>query len=397
MGAPHAILKQCEDHLASGFHKFYDKLGFAGSHRTCSGVRKMSDYKDLNLNRETLDANIQSFLESNAYSMDGGIQLLDKRKRVVFGAAGAEFATVDLHLNGTGTTTIQWKMGKNQPLGEQLAAYLKETINPAEFENVNYSLRGITADSFDPILDCLGESDDLEIHTLRDEATCKQVTFRSVSHQDSLTLTHHRTTRVLQIQGKPLSCYRRVIFMLTDLLDLKGLEQVLYRKDDSSAEVVRKEMAEDYLKGFFPCSYLHLPESVKKLLISSCCVKLAAPKLPDYCLLLYPDLRSLEGVLKQELAGYMMSVEDAENGFGDFFVCQGGVCTLKPDRAAAVGHPQMVDAFNKGYSFFRKHRHTIFHMEEFPDGSRMIDTLDKAISLSKDAYTAIDRLYTARI
>ena len=95
----------------------------------------MSDYKDLNLNRETLDANIQSFLTSNGYTLDGGIQSLDKRKRVVFGAAGTEFATVDLHLNGTGTTTVQWKMGKNQPVGEQLAVYLKATINPAEFEN----------------------------------------------------------------------------------------------------------------------------------------------------------------------------------------------------------------------------------------------------------------------
>ena len=357
----------------------------------------MSDYKDLNLNRETLDANIQGFVVSNSYTLDGGIQSLDKRKRVVFGAAGTEYATVDLHLNGTGTTTVQWKMGKNQPVGEQLAAYLKATINPAEFENVNYSLKGITSESFDPILDFLEESADIKITLLRDEAICKQVTLTSVAHQDSLTLTHHRTTRVLQIQGKPLSCYRRVIFMLTDLLDLKGLEQVLYRKDDSSAEIVRKEMAEDYLKGFFPRSYGDLPEAVKKLLISSCCVKLAAPKLPDYCLLLYPDLRSLEGVLKQEMSGYLMSVEDAEYGFGEFFDVKHGVCTLKPKYVADVGHAAMVEAFNKGYSFFRKHRHTIFHMEEFPDGSRMIDTLDKAISLSKDAYTAIDGLYTARM
>src|SRR3989338_3128343 len=98
----------------------------------------MPDYKDLNLNRETLDANVHSFLESNGYALDGGIQLLDKRKRVVFGAAGTEFATVDLHLNGTGTTTVQWKMGKNPPVGERLAVHLKATINPAEFENVNY-------------------------------------------------------------------------------------------------------------------------------------------------------------------------------------------------------------------------------------------------------------------
>lgn len=357
----------------------------------------MSDYKDLNLNREALDTNIQRFLELNGHQLDGQIQNPEGKKRVVFGSAGAEFAMVDLYLNNTGTTTIHWKLGKNQPLGETLAVFLKGTIDPAEFENVNYSLKGITIDSFEPILDFVTESNDIEINTLRNEELCKQVTLKSVAHQDQLTLTYHRGTRVLQIQGKPLSCYRRVIFMLTDLLDLKGLEQVLYRKDDSSAEIVRKEMAEDYLKTVFPQSYEHLPEAVKKLLISSCCVKLASPQLPDYCLLLYPDLRALEGVLKELMCGYTMSVEDADNGFGDFFDVSHGVCTLRAEFSAQVAHAGMVDAFNKGYSFYRKHRHTLFHMEEFADGSRMIDTLAKAISLSKDAYTAIDNLYTARM
>lgn len=199
----------------------------------------MSDYRELNLNRETLDANIQSFLESNGYQLDGQIQNLGNRKRVVFGPAGAEFAKVDLHLKNTGTTTIQWKLGKNQPLGEQLAVYLKGTIDPAELEHVNYSLQGITTDAFEPILDCVTESDDIEIEATRDEDQCKQVTLKSIAHQDKLKLTHHRGTRRLQIQGKPLSCYRRIIFLLTDLLDLKGLEKVLYRKDDSSAEIVR--------------------------------------------------------------------------------------------------------------------------------------------------------------
>lgn len=357
----------------------------------------MTDYKDLNLNRETIDDNIQNFLTSNNYQLDGQIQNTVGKKRVVFGSAGAEFALVDLHLNNTGTTTIQWKLGRNQPLGETLAVFLQETVDPAEFKSVNYSLKGITTDSFESILDCVTESDDIEINVLRDEEQCKQVALKSIAHQDQLTLTHHRGTRVLQIQGKPLSCYRRVIFMLTDLLDLKGLEQVLYRKDESSAEIVRKEMAEDYLKTAFPRSYEHLPEAVKKLLLSSCCVKLASPQLPDYCLLLYPDLRALEGVLKELMSGYNMSVEDAEHGFGDFFSVNSGICTLKPKYSAQVGHANMESAFNKGYNLYRNQRHTLFHMEEFANGSRMIDTLEKAISLSKDAYTAIDRLYTARM
>jgi len=357
----------------------------------------MSDYKDLNLNREALDTNIQHFLELNGHQLDGQIQNPVGKKRVVFGSAGAEFAMVDLHLNNTGTTTVQWKLGKNQPLGETLAVFLKGTIDPAEFENVNYSLRGITTDSFEPILDCVTESNDIEINVLRDEVLCKQVTLKSVAHQDQLTLTHHRGTRVLQIQGKPLSCYRRVIFMLTDLLDLKGLEQVLYRKDDSSAEIVRTEMAEDYLKNLFPTTYDALPEKIRRLLISGCCIKLASPKLPDYCLLLYPDLRALEGAIKALLSDYDMSVAQEDNKIGTFFDNNKGICTLKQEHSTQVANAKMVDALNKGYSFYIKHRHTLFHMEEFTGASSMIDSLERAVSLSKDAYTAINSLYVAKL
>ncbi|MCW8195710.1 type II toxin-antitoxin system RnlA family toxin [Proteobacteria bacterium 005FR1] len=357
----------------------------------------MTDYKDLNLNRETLEQDVQRFLNERGLALDGGIQDLGKRKRVVFGRAGEEFAMVELILNGSGTTTVHWKMGKNQALGQELAEFLSATIDPAEFEQVNYSLSGFTEAFADTLLEFLEESGDFALEVRQDDPKRRLVSVRSRAHQDQLTITHHKGTRRLQIQGKPLSCYRRVVYFLTDFLDLKGLQQVLYRKDDSSAEIVRKEVAEDYLKGFFPKSYHLIPDAVKRLLVSSCCVKLASPQLPDYCLLLYPDLRGLEGVLKELLAGYNMSVEDAENGFGDFFEVGRDICTLKADFSGHIGHAGMESALSDAYGFYRKHRHTLFHMEEFPDGSRMVDTLDEALGLSKDTYAKIDRLYTARM
>lgn len=359
----------------------------------------MSDYKALNLSREVLDANIQHFLELNGHQLDGQIQNLAGKKRVEFGSAGAEFAMVDLHLNSTGTTTIQWKLGRNQPLGETLAVFLKSTINPAEFETVSLALEGVRSDDFDPIIDCINDSGEFEIEINRDEPNCKQVTLKSIAYQDQLKLTLHKKTRNLQIQGKPLSCYRRVIFMLTGLLDLKGLAQVLYKKDDNAAEVVRKEMAEEHLKGIFPRTYELLPEQPKRLLLSSCCVKLASPQLPDYCLLLYPDLRALEGILKGLLSEHEMYVAEAEHGFGDFFDVdkKSGQCNMKAEYVSHVGNTAIVSAFNNGYTFYRKHRHALFHMDEFDGVSRLISSLDIAISLSKDAYSIIDGLYTARM
>ncbi len=358
----------------------------------------MSDFKDLNLNREQIDDYVRAFVEERGLTLDGG-KLKDqaKGKRVEFGKAGSNYAMVDLHLNKDGTTTIQWKLGKNQPLGKELADYLKATIDPNEFEQVNLSLKGIVSDDIQPILDQVCEADDIECESLQDNDQKLQVAICNTAHQDRLVITHHRGTRTLQIQGKPLSCYRRIVYLLSELLDLGGLEQVICRKDDGVAEIVRKEMAEDYLKKFFERSYESLPELVRKLLLSGCCVKLAAPQLPEYSMLVYPDLRALEGVLKEELIGYNMSVADAKNGFGDFFEKAKEGFELKQNFSDAVAHVGMVKAFNEAYSFFSKHRNGLFHMEEFADGSRTVDTLDKAIGLSKEAYRVIDGLLTARM
>ncbi|MGB0467395.1 MAG: type II toxin-antitoxin system RnlA family toxin [Pontibacterium sp.] len=356
----------------------------------------MADYKNLNLNREALDANIGKFFDERGLTADGEPGQRGSVTRYTFGQAGADFAMVDLHMNKDGTTTVNWKLGKNKSLGEELAIYLKATIDPAEFESVNYSLSGITSDAINPIFELFSESDDFENEIRQDDDRRKLVTITSVKHQDQITITHHKTKRVLQVQGKPLTCYRKLIYRLTDLLDLKGLEQVLYRKDDGSAEIVRKEMAEDYLRGSLEVSFDQIPVSVKKLLVSSCCVKLAAPDLPDYCMLLYPDLRSLEGVLKELMCEYDMELSSAENGFGDFFDRHDGNYVLKQERQERVDNSDMSDALGTGYSFYNKHRHTLFHMEDYADASRMVDTLDKAISLSKDAYAIIESLYASR-
>ena len=356
----------------------------------------MADYKDLNLNRETLFQHIQKFLDMQGMKLDGEPKDVGKAKRLTFGRSGEEFAMVDLYLNANGTTTISYKLGKNQAVGEQLADYLKATIDPGEFESVNYVLSGITSDHFEPILAVLIESGDFEHEVARDDERSKLVKLISIAHQDQLVITHHKTTRRLQLQGKPLACYRRVIYLLTDLLDLNGLEQVLCRKDEGSADIVRKEMAEDYLRGCLNSSFDLLPVSVQKLLISSSCVKLASPDLPDYCMLLYPDLRALEGILKELMSECGMEVSSAENGFGNFFERSGGSFRLCEESRDLVDNNELADAFCDGYSFYNKHRHTLFHMEDYADASRMIDTLDKAISLSKDAYSVIESLYVSR-
>ena len=214
----------------------------------------------------------------------------------------------------------------------------------------------------------------------------------SIQHQDTITVTHFKTTLLL-IQGKPLFSYRRLIYLLSELLDLAGLQSVLSRTEENTAQIVRAELAQDYLKNQMADAFEYLSTTIKALLVSGCCVKLASPQLPEYSMLLFPDLRALEGVLRSKLCDYGMYPGNVKFGFGAFFSVTGETVFLKHEFKDSIASVDRVQALEEIYAFYRKHRHTLFHMEDFTDASRKIDTLDKAIELSKDCYKLINNIY----
>lgn len=120
-----------------------------------------STYKNLNLDREKLSEFIKQFYQEN------GLKELertpsewgpdDKLRVIRFGRTGSKPAQVNLYLNQDGSTSISYKTGKNYDLGECLAVYLKETINPDEFERVEMSLNSIPAGDYAVLLACLKE------------------------------------------------------------------------------------------------------------------------------------------------------------------------------------------------------------------------------------------------
>lgn len=359
----------------------------------------MENHKSLNLKRESIDQYINKFAEENSLTVrennsDG------KKKRVKIGKIGIDDATIDIFLNQDGTTTINHIVGKNQDLGASLSQFLYDTIDPNEFININFRLKGIEQENINPILDELRKSIDEaknnEFQFEEYQNNSSNITkIHSIAHNDTITVTHHPTTRVLQIQGKPLFTYRRIIYLLSELLDLSGLQNVLSRTDEDTVSIVRKEIAEDYLLMQLNDSYGKMPTIVKNLLLSSCCVKLASPRLPEYSMLLYPELRSLEGILKHILSKYGMCVDGEENGFGAFFSVRSGNVTLNQEFHSQVNNTRLVSELEKAYSFFRKHRNGLFHMDEMISTSRVVDTLDKALSLTKDAYKLMNALYVA--
>ncbi len=350
-------------------------------------------YRDLNLVRANLEAECRQFIQTRTYSVHSIGPMPGQRPglRVTFAKTGESFATVNIFYNGDGSCTVQYLTGANHLLGKELADHLFETINPAEFEHVNMVLEGFVEDSILPVLELSAEETHIEFreHFRNSHSIVWKIT--SATYQDELTITLHATTGRLQIQGRPLSCYRVFTFNLAELLNLQGLEKVLIRQDDGKANIVQHEVARANLESIMGDAYPRLDVAVEKLLISGLCVKLAAPKLPDYCMLLYPELRSIEGALKSKMYAFGMSVQQPL-GFGPFFDKIGLNYTLKPQFATLL-RTQQANIINDAYTFWNAERHAVFHMETVVDTSRMISDMARLMTKATNSWKIIKDLY----
>lgn len=353
------------------------------------------NYKDINLNRAIIEETAHRFAEENGLKLrefgerPGGAGL-----RLIIGSAGIEDATFDIFFTVNGTSTLHHKLGKNQELGQKLADALYETIHPEDFVTVNLAIKGIDLPDAKALIEELIKSAeaDIEIVSHSEEEHRNIWKLKSKKNSDVLTVTQHGTTNKLQIQGRPLSCYRELSYLLTDILEINALESILFKKEENRSEFVCVAVAESVLKDRFDTCFDSLPMATSKLLLASLCVRLASPALPDYCMLVYPELRSLEGAIKQKLSEKKLT--NQEDSFGGFFTKANGQFNLKHEYQAYVNDAKLLGHLGNAYTFFNKHRHGLFHMDELPSSSRVISNITQAVALCDEAYVHIKNLYS---
>lgn len=351
-------------------------------------------YSNLNLERAIIETASREFIEYKAYSLHSIGPMPGTRPglRLVFAKHGEALATVNIFYNQGGTSTIQYLTGSNPNLGKELADHLYETINPAEFEHVNLVLQGFVEDNVLSILQLSADQPHIQFNEHSRNVHTVVWKIHSPEFQDELTVSLHHSTGTLQIQGRPLSCYRVFTFNLSELLDLKGLEKILIRQEDGKASIVQKDVARSHLMCVMGDVYPRLHKSVEKLLVSGLCVKLASPDLPDYCMLFYPELRSVEGVLKSTM--HRLGMPISQDGFGPYFDKIQGGFILKSQFAGNLQSGSQAQVISDAYTFFNKERHSLFHMETAVDASRMISDMSRLMVKATQSWGIIKDLYS---
>lgn len=260
-------------------------------------------FEKLILDRKLLQPTITEFCNNKSYKLEIPHDTDVKKLRCIITCVGQESAIIDCYLRNDGTTTIQYKIGKNQQLGLEIAEFIKNKLCTEEISSLNLAISGICKEDFEVVLEEIKNNLENEIVIdVSDILSGVLYKLHSKLYSDNLNLSFYPNAKKLLIQGKPLSCYKVVAYALSLILDIDTLGKILYKKDDADAIIVRPEMAEDSLRGKLPNSFEQLPDILKKLLISSYCVRCASPELLDYSMLTYAELRSLEGIIKENLS-----------------------------------------------------------------------------------------------
>lgn len=356
------------------------------------------NYQNLPFKQELTDTYLDTFFSQNSHLAIRSKDRTESKYTIKFGGIELDDATVVLFVKGSGLTTIQYKTGRNPELGESLADFLYSTIDPNERIPVNFSLKGICSETIKELLSDIADLKDKDgnsqITTTRHSQPRKtRIELYSVQFKDRLILTHH-DTNVLQIQGKPLFCYRNLTYSLSILLDQAALLSVISKTSDDDKVIVREEVAQIYIEQEYKNSFSKMEAPLKKLLVSSYCVKLASPLLPEYSMLLYADLRVLEGVIKQVLSLYGLYTDSSRLDIGEYFSCTRTSCSLKSEHYDGIDS-NTISQLESCYQYYREQRHSLFHMSDMIISSRVISTLGEVMSISKDIATNIDAMYVA--
>lgn len=368
----------------------------------------MSSYKNLPLNRDQLHTIICDFQAQNSELLEiisDSINVNDSTdiRRVKLGKTGEKEATVDFYLNKDSSITAMYSVGKNHALGKMLADSVKSFSDTLGDSKANLVISDINQQSFDDFINFLEDEPlNLEINEKEAKGAVRRIFKVKSEYGDSITVIHHNS-RTLQVQGDAKAAYDIFVYNLTEMVEsLESLGKIIVKEYKNEADVINKDIVYGLIKLQMPNAFESLPNKFKVLISSGFSIRLSAPNLADYSITVYPDLRVLEGVLKNihSLMGYPIPSGYGTKGFGEYYSSpnRNSPYSMKASYISHFGS-DLADALSKGYTELSKHRNSLFHAgsETSPtEQTKLVASAEVANSLSQTFISCIEEIYRVK-
>jgi hypothetical protein len=342
--------------------------------------------KKINLNRALILPTIEAYVGEST-----NITFIEKAVGFhiySFLQTGKDQASLNVYYNSNGTTTLQYKTGKNQDWSLEIAQDIVANCSVKEFNANSFYLKAIRDEDFEVVLEFLVQECGAVITSDKEQKNGRHLKLQG-SQGDTMVINHFKN-KAFQAQGKPRMLFHDTIMILSDLLPFKDIintQLEFYETNLTSADIIGE------LENRLPVSGASLDDKIKSVISPSLALRKTDIALTDYSAFAFPMLRGLEGVMKQIFSSKGVNV--TKEGFGAFFDNNGISVTFKTSTKALIKCAKHEKALCDMYSYYSNQRHTIFHMDTTVSTSKILDRteaehiINTGINVIESGYTVL--------
>jgi hypothetical protein len=295
-------------------------------------------------------------------------------------------ALLHVHPRGDGRITLQWKVGKNQPLSMKVAEHVVKHSSVVKHEAGPLGLSNITEEEWGFLLDSLKEEGMTLTHEPHQHADRYKVLAAGTDH----VFIHRYNTGRFLMQGRAVNAYGKVVDSLSYVSDQK--KEIIAAQ---LATVEVKDVSSDgllaELEQRMPSACKILNDTVKCIFAPSLALTKLAIDLPDYSALTHPALRGLEACIKDLFLRHSISIQP-KYGVGGQFSSSG---TLIRAVKAQVGCLHTVGALESFYKIYHQHRNSLFHADSTTVTSRLLDKRQDAVDIVNSVLFTVEKGFEA--
>lgn len=279
-------------------------------------------------------------------------------------------------------TTLGFSTGKDRAVFDLIAREIVDKCSYGGKPSINISIPNVPNEIVQQLAEYLEASGATQF--AHEASPLKDLKRWKGPRSDKVAVAHYRTG-TLTVQGinahvaSLVMDALRVLMPTSDFLtiDLQSFEVPLTLDQARTQAAARLPSAHDWLN-----------EPVRRMFSSSYSMAQTPQILEDYCGLVAPAMRGLEGFIKQV---YCLSgkVPEEKIMIGEWFEAQGTRWVMRPVPAMHVGalHAQILA---DGYAMFYAERHTLSHMGFDPENSRLIENIDEARAIINRVFDFVD-------
>jgi len=304
---------------------------------------------------------------------------------------------VDFYFNKGGDVTIQPKVGPNPEFSAKVAQHVKDTLCcSAEALKKTASLPNFKEEDCATLIQFLREELGLTVamstHPLHLSYTL------SSDRDGKVTLNYYSSTKKLVVQGAACSLKFQVNNAIAEICPEVSDALILWMTDAYDVKMT-KEDVERELSSLLPISFSHIQGKLIEILKPGIVyLRMSLPKgVNDYSSFVYPGFRALEGALKIVFQKQNPATEFRCEPLSGRFDERGGRYILNGQYGPAFSDVTLVSAINEAYTFFKNNRHSVFHVDDSIETSRLIETKEKADELFRYSLIHIEKIISEAV